>query len=86
MPMAIFVIVIAWRYRARERPRYLFVLLLPILPIVFNAFVFTYRTIINTLGIWLVLTFGFTAAIIIFIAAVALTLFISLVSLAGQHT
>ena len=86
LPMAIFVIVIAWRYRAKEKPRYLFVLLLPILPVVFNGFVFLYRSVINTLGIWLILTFGFTAAIIIFVAAVAITLFISLVSLSAQHS
>jgi hypothetical protein len=86
LPMAIFVIVIAWRYRAKEKPRYLFVLLLPVLPIVFHGFVFLYRSVINTLGIWLVLSLGFTAALIVFIAALAVILFISLVSLAAQHT
>jgi len=85
LPMAIFVIVIAWRYRAKEKPRYLFVLLLPVLPIVFNGFTFLYRSVINTLGIWLVLSFGFTAALIVFIASVAIVLFISLVSLSAQH-
>jgi len=86
LPMSIFVIVIAWRYRAKEKPRYLFVLLLPVLPVVFNGFTFLYRSVINTLGIWLVLSFGFTAALVIFIASVALTLFISLVSLSAQHS
>jgi hypothetical protein len=86
LPMAIFVIVIAWRYRAKERPRYLFVLLLPVLPVVFNGFVFLYRSVINTLGIWLVISMGFAAALIVFIAAMAVTLFVSLVSLAGQHS
>jgi hypothetical protein len=86
LPMAIFVIVIAWRYRAKEKPRYLFALLLPVLPVVFNGFVFLYRSVINTLGIWLVLSFGFTAALIVFVASVALTLFISLVSLSAQHS
>jgi tetratricopeptide (TPR) repeat protein len=86
LPMAIFVIVIAWRYRAKEKPRYLFILLLPVLPVVFHGFVFLYRSVINTLGIWLVLSLGFTAALIVFIAAVAVTLFISLVSLSAQHS
>jgi len=86
LPMAIFVIIIAWRYRAKEKPRYLFVLLLPILPIVFNVFVFMYRSVINTFGIWLVLSFSFTAALIIFIAVMAVTLFVSLVSLSAQHS
>jgi hypothetical protein len=86
LPMAIFVIVIAWRYRAKEKPRYLFVLLLPILPVVFHGFIFMYRSIINTLGIWLVLTLGFAAALIVFIASLALILFISLVTLSAQHS
>jgi len=86
LPMAIFVIVIAWRYRAKEKPRYFFVLLLPVLPVVFNGFVFLYRSVINTLGIWLVLSLGFTSALIVFIAALAVTLFISLISLSAQHS
>jgi len=86
LPMSIFVLVIAWRYRAKEKPRYLFILLLPILPVVFNGLVFLYRSVINTLGIWLILTFGFTAALIMFIASVAVTLFISLISLSAQHS
>jgi hypothetical protein len=86
LPMAIFVIVIAWRYRAKEKPRYLFVLLLPVLPIVFHGFIFLYRSVINTIGIWLILSLGFTAALIVFIAALAVILFISLVSLAAQHS
>jgi hypothetical protein len=86
LPMSIFVIVIAWRYRTKEKPRYLFIFLLPILPVVFNGFVFLYRSVINTLGIWLVLSFGFSFALVIFIAAVALTIFISLVSLSAQHS
>jgi len=86
LPMSIFVIVIAWRYRAKEKPRYLFILLLPVLPVVFNGLTFLYRSVINTLGIWLVLSFGFTSALIIFIASVTLTLFVSLVSLSAQHS
>ena len=86
LPMSIFVIVIAWCYRAKEKPRYLFVLLLPILPIVFNGLTFLYRSVINTLGIWLILNFGFTTALVIFIASVAVTLFVSLVSLSAQHS
>jgi len=85
LPMAIFIIVIAWRYRTKGKARYLFVLLLPVLPIVFHGFVFLYRSVINTLGIWLVLSFGFATALFIFIAAMAVILFISLVSLASQH-
>ncbi|MCL2441550.1 MAG: hypothetical protein FWD14_07395 [Treponema sp.] len=86
LPMAIIVIVIAWRYRAKQKPRYLFVLLLPVLPVVFHGFVFLYRSVINTLGIWLVLSVGFTAALVLLIITFAVTLFGSLIVLAGQHS
>ncbi|MDR0320366.1 MAG: hypothetical protein LBI28_02595 [Treponema sp.] len=86
LPIAIFVIIMAWRYRARQRPRYLFFLLLPILPIVFHGFVFLYRSVFNILGIWLVLSIGFSAALAVYIAALAVTLFISLIALSAQHS
>jgi len=86
LPMAIFVIVIAWRYRAKARPRYLSVLLLPVLPVIFNGLVFLYRAIFNMLGIWLVLSVGFTPALIIYIVFLGLSLFISLIVLAAQHS
>jgi len=86
LPLAIFMIIIAWRYRAKARPRYLFVLLLPILPIIFHGMVFLYRSIFNTLGIWLVLTIGFASALVVYIVILGVSLFISLIALAAQHS
>ena len=86
LPMAIIVIVIAWRYRARKKPRYLFILLLPVLPIVFNGFVFLYRSVFNTMGIWLVLSIGFSAALVVYIVTLAVSLFVSLIVLSSQHS
>ena len=86
LPMAIIVIVIGWRFRTKTKPRYLFALLLPVLPVVFHGFVFFYRSVLNTLAIWLVLSMGFSAALIVFIVALALSLFISLIVLAAQHS
>ena len=85
LPMAVFVIVIAWRYRAKQKPRYLFVLLLPILPVVFHGFVFLYRYVFNTLGIWLIISIGFTAALVVYIVTLAVSLFVSLLVLSAQH-
>jgi len=85
LPVAIFVIIMAWRYRASSKPRYLFVLLLPVLPVVFHGFVFLYRSVFNTIGIWLVLSIGFTAALIVYVAALAVMLFASLIILSAQH-
>jgi len=86
LPMAIFVIVIGWRYRAMKRPRYLFAIMLFVLPVVFNGFVFLYRSVFNTLGIWLVLSMGFAGALTIFIVVLAASLFASLIALAAQHS
>jgi hypothetical protein len=86
LPMAIFILILGWRYRAKTKPRYLFILLLPVLPVVFHGFVFMYRSVINISGIWLVLSLGFTPALIVLIAAFAVLLFLSLIILAGQHS
>ncbi|MCL2185429.1 MAG: hypothetical protein FWB86_06220 [Treponema sp.] len=85
LPMAIFIIVIAWRYRAVKKPRYIFVIMLPVLPIVFHGFVFLYRSVFNTLGIWLVISFGFFPAVIAYVVALGVLLFVSLISLSAQH-
>jgi len=86
LPMAIFVIVIGWRYRTKKRPRYFFFLLLPVLPVVFSGVVFFYRNLLNTVGIWLVISLGFAAALTIIIVSLAVVLFISLITLAAQHS
>ena len=86
MPVAIIVIVFGWRYRIKSKPRYIFVLMLLILPVVFNALVFLYRSMFNVLGIWLVLSAGFVPAVILYIAVMAISLFISLIILSAQHS
>ncbi|MDR2597786.1 MAG: hypothetical protein LBC76_10775 [Treponema sp.] len=85
LPMAILVIVLGWRYRIKSKSRYIFVIMLPVLPVVFHGLVFLYRSVFNTAGIWLILTVGFVPALIVFIAVMALILFISLITLAAQH-
>jgi len=86
LPMAVFVIVLGWRYRIKSKPRYIFVIMFPVLPVVFHGFVFLYRSVFNTAGIWLVLSVGFIPALIVFIGVMALALFISLITLAAQHS
>jgi hypothetical protein len=85
LPAAIFVIIIGWRYRVKERPRYLFIIMLAVLPIIFHGFVFVYRSVINVLGIWLVLNTGFPVALTLYICTIALLLLITLISLSAQH-
>jgi len=85
LPMAAIVIIIGWRFRTKTNPRFLFPLLLLILPVVFYGLVFIYRAFLNNLGILLILSFGFTAALIIFLAAITLILFVAILALAAQH-
>nr|AGS51922.1 hypothetical protein [uncultured bacterium contig00002] len=85
LPIAIFVIVLGWRYRVKDKPRYAFILMLPVLPVVFHGLVFLYRSAVNIIGIWLVISFGFTISIIACIIALTVTLFVSMIVLAAQH-
>jgi hypothetical protein len=85
LPMAVFIIALGWRYRIISKPRYIFVLMLPVLPVVFHSFVYLYRSVFNTVGIWLVLSVGFVPSLIVYIVVMALALFISLITLAAQH-
>jgi len=86
LPMAIFVIILGWRYRIKSKTRYIFVIMIFVLPVVFHGFVFLYRSVFNIAGIWLILSVGFIPALIVCIAVTALTLFISLITLAAQHS
>jgi hypothetical protein len=61
------------------------VLLLPILPLIFNGLAYLYRTVLSTIGISLIFSLGFAAALPLFIAILVLVFIISLVSLAAQH-
>ncbi|GHT59188.1 hypothetical protein FACS1894109_14660 [Spirochaetia bacterium] len=85
LPMAIFVIIIGWRYRAKKRPKYIAVPMLFVLPLVFNGLVHLYRYILNTLGIWAVLNLGFSNAMLIFTVSIGVLFVISLISLAFQQ-
>jgi hypothetical protein len=85
LPMAVIVIVIGWRLRAKRRPRYLFVLLLPVLPLVFSCATYLYQTVLNLAGISLILYFGFSTALIVLIVILALSFILSLILLAAQH-
>jgi hypothetical protein len=85
LPMTILSIIIGWRYRAKKRPRYLFIPLLPLLPLVFNGLVCLYRNVLNTLGIWAVISLGFSTALVICIAGLAVLFIMFLIILAAQH-
>jgi hypothetical protein len=85
LPMSILAIILGWRFRAGKRPRYVFAPLALILPLVFYALVRLCRNILNTAGIWMVISLGFSTALIITIAVLALLFVLFLIILAAQH-
>jgi len=85
LPMAVIVIIVGWNFRARHHPRYLFALAIPVLPLVFNGLTFLYRTIFNTIGISLIVNFGFSAALTALIVILSVSFVLSLIALAAQH-
>jgi hypothetical protein len=86
LPMSIIALIIAWRCRAKNRPRYMFLPMLFILPFVFNGITRLYETIFANLGTWLILGLGFSLALPIFISAQALLFVVSLIMLAAQKS
>jgi hypothetical protein len=56
-----------------------------ILPLVFNGVVYFYRYILNILGVWTVLSLGFSTALLIYTAGAGILFVLSLVMLASQH-
>jgi len=85
LPLGVLAIVLGWRYRALKKPRYMGILMLGILPLVFNGILHFCRGWINNLGILAVVSLGFTAAVFLFVAGITVLLVIFLIILASQH-
>ncbi len=85
LPMAVVAIAMGWYFRARRRPRYFFVPLLPVFPVVFYGIVFLYRKAISVLGASLVFAVGYSNAVVTLIIFLALSFFVSLIVLVKQH-
>ena len=86
LPIAVFAIVLGLRFHAKSRPRYFFVIMLPVLPVVFNVVAHLYRTLLNIAGISLILAFGFPTALIFFIVIMVSFFVFSLLLLAAHHS
>jgi len=85
LPMTIIILILGWNLRAQDNPRYLFVLSIPVLPLIFHGLTYLYRTVLNTLGIFLIYNFGFSIALTVFILILSFSFILSLVALAAQH-
>jgi hypothetical protein len=85
LPLTILAIIIGWRFRAKTKPRFLGIPMLVIIPLVFNGVMQVIRGLFNTLGLWLLLSLGFSMAITILIIGAVLWFILSLILLASQH-
>jgi hypothetical protein len=85
LPLTIMAIVIGWRFRAKKAPRYMGFPMLLIIPMVFNGVVQLIRGLTGVLGLWLLLSLGFSLAITIFVAGSVLFFILSLIILASQQ-
>jgi len=85
LPMSVLAMVLGWRYRAQKKPRYVYVPMLGILPLVFFGAVFFYRSVLNNLAILLSLSIAFPLALVTISAVAALSFTLSLVLLSAQH-
>ncbi|MCL2126644.1 MAG: hypothetical protein FWH38_00185, partial [Treponema sp.] len=85
LPMTIIAITVGWCFRSRQRPRYLFIPMLAVLPVVFNGLAHLYRAAFNIIGATLILAAGFSAALALFIVILVFSFILSLILLAAQR-
>ena len=86
LPMAVIALLFGWRFRARRNTRYIFIPLLPVLPVVFNGLAHIYKAGLNIIGASLVIALGFSTALTLYIVILVLFFLLSLILLASQHS
>jgi hypothetical protein len=86
LPITIFALLIGWRFRAKTRPRYMGLPMLAVLPLVFYGVVHFYRSCLNNLAVWAAVSFGFSAALALFISGTVFLFTLSLILLSAQHS
>ncbi|MCL2831905.1 MAG: hypothetical protein FWD78_01930 [Treponema sp.] len=85
LPLLILILAAAWRFRAPVRPRYMWLPMLGILPVVFNGVFMLYRYLTDNLTIWTVIGLGFSMVVFLFSAGVLVLFILSLIILAAQR-
>jgi hypothetical protein len=85
LPMAVIVVLLGLRLRTKTRSHFISVLMLPVLPVVFNGLTHLYRSVFNTIGISLILEVGFSSALTLFIIILVFFFIISLILLTSHR-
>jgi hypothetical protein len=84
LPAAVIIIVLGWRFRAKNKPLFMGIPMLFILPLVFQGIIRLYQSLLNTLSIWSVTSFGFTISMTLFSIGTVFLFFLSLLIAAFQ--
>ncbi|MCL2479792.1 MAG: hypothetical protein FWF22_09835, partial [Treponema sp.] len=85
LPLLVLVLAAGWRLRARQRPRYMWLPMLGILPVVFNGVFQVFIQLTDSTADWTVLLLGFPLAVVVFSAAFLILFILSLIILSAQH-
>ena len=85
LPLAVLAIILGWRYRAQKKPRYVYVPMLGLLPLIFYGAALFYRNVLGNLSVWLSLNMGLSAAMIFLCGGAAVCFILALIVLAAQH-
>jgi hypothetical protein len=86
LPLATLILSLSWRLRAGKRPRMILIPMLFVLPMGCFALWLGYRSFIQALGVWMVLTIGFVPALIVSALAAAASFFLALLVAACQRS
>jgi hypothetical protein len=85
LPLAIFAIIIGWRFRAVTKPKFLGIPMLGIIPLVFSGAAQLVQELIGALELALLLFLGYAPTIGVLIGGSLILFILSLILLAAQH-
>ncbi|MDR1388364.1 MAG: hypothetical protein LBJ31_00110 [Treponema sp.] len=85
LPMTVLILLLGWRFRSRRKPRYAYIPMLGVLPLVFYGAALFFRILVNNFSIWLSLSMSLNSALICLIGAAAGSFIAALALLAAQH-
>jgi hypothetical protein len=86
LPLMIFSLILGWKLRGRKHYSLAIFPMLFALPLVFNGLIHVLRSVVNICGIFMVLSLGFTAALVIGSVAAFLLFVLGIMLLAAQRS
>ena len=84
LPFLILFLSVGWRFRAVKKPMFIWIPMLGVLPLVVNGIYLLYRSYLDNIAVWAVISFGFSMSIVIFALGAVVLFVTSLIYLASQ--